>query len=55
LRNSNGDGLIFRVADADVDLLYADAGGFFLSVAVELSSIVSAVLHIVNMLGQKRT
>jgi hypothetical protein len=47
--------LIFRVADADVDLLYADAGGFFLSVAVELSSIVSTVLHIVNMLGQKHT
>jgi hypothetical protein len=34
LRNGNGNGLIVRVADADVDLLYADAGGFFLGVAV---------------------
>jgi hypothetical protein len=55
LRNSNGNGLIFRVADADVDLLYADAGGFLLSMTVELLSIVSAVLHIVNIVGQKRT
>jgi hypothetical protein len=34
LRNGNGNGLIVRVADADVDLLYADAGSFFLGVAV---------------------
>jgi hypothetical protein len=34
LRNGNGNGLIVRVADANVDLLYANAGGFFLGVAV---------------------
>jgi hypothetical protein len=36
LSDGDGNGLIVRVADADVDLLDADALGFFVGFAVQL-------------------
>jgi hypothetical protein len=36
LGNGDGNGLVVRVADADVDLLDADALGFFVGFAVQL-------------------